>query len=175
MNKDIVSILDSIEEENDTLLKLKQTVINLRGEISTLHQIIKEQNLVIQNQEKKMDHQDKELPENINILKEMIISQRREITQMDGENETLKLLIDKFTGELEDVIISRESQYFLTDIPGIGPKIAGIMHNAGIKTINDLLNGKVETIAKKISGLGVKRLKKWRNHLINRANVIRST
>ncbi len=175
MNKDFISMLDSIEEEHDTRLKLEQTVNNLRGEISTLHQIIKEQNVLIQSQEKRMEHQDKELPENINILKEIIISQRREITQMDSENETLKLLIDKFTGELEDVISSRESQFVLTDIPGIGKKIAGILNNGGIKTINDLINSKVEIIAKDIPGVGVKRLKKWKNHLIKRTNVIRST
>ena len=172
LNKDpqenrLRSLIDKIESEIRTQGELEQSISVLRNENTTLKLTIDEQKALIKKLRQELKISSEELPENIKILKDIIVSQRREIIRKDEENEILRELLDKFTNAFENSIIDKEltkkeSKSSLTDVKGIGPKIDAKLKKAGIDTIQDLLNCDSKTIASRIKGIGVVSLNKWK-------------
>ncbi|MFX1452635.1 MAG: helix-hairpin-helix domain-containing protein, partial [Promethearchaeota archaeon] len=53
-------------------------------------------------------------------------------------------------------------EYTLDDISGIGPETVKKLIDAGINTLNDLINCNVKVKAKEIQGVGLTSLNKWK-------------
>lgn len=156
-------LIDQIESETRNQGELEQSISVLRNENTTLRLTIDEQKTLIKKLRQELEISSKELPENIKILKDIIVSQRREIIKNDEENEILRELLDKFTNAFENSIISnKESKSSLTDIQGIGPKIEAKLKKNNIHTIEDLLNCDSKATASRIKGIGEVSLNKWK-------------
>lgn len=78
MNNNIKDIIDKVEEENSSRAQLEQTIQFLKEEIKRLKFTIKEQRTIIEEQEKKILKQEK-VPDDINVLKDIIHKQRKEL------------------------------------------------------------------------------------------------
>ena len=172
MDKHLKGIIDSIEEDTRTQAELEQTISVLKNEITNLKLVIGDQKVIIERMNQELKNQTEILPENLSILKDMIVSQRRDLNQRDKEIEVMRVLLEKFTGELEAAIIAMESEYQLIDVPGIGPRNSAKLAKAGITSILQLKNCNVEELASKIDGIGPKKLSKWKKFLINRSEHI---
>jgi len=172
MNTDIRSLIDQIEEDTRTHAELEQKISLLINEITTLKLVIEDQKVIIENINRELNYQSESLPENLKILKDIIVSQRREIIKKDKDLDMMRILVEKFTGELEAAIIAKESEYQLIDVPGIGPRNSEKLVKAGITSVVHLKNCNVEELASKIEGIGLKKLKKWKNYLLERAKHI---
>ena len=170
MNANIKGQIDFIENETKTTAELEQTIILLRNEDTNLKITINKLNETIQNLKEELKNQQLKFPKNIEILKDIIVTQRRDLNEKEKELETSKILIEKFTGELEDTITHTEYEFLITDIPGIGLKTAEKLYNYGICKIKDLHYCEIDLKAKEITGLSVKKLNKWKQFLINREN-----
>ncbi len=168
MNTELKGKIDFIEKETKVISELKQKISLLKNENINGKIKINEQNETIQKLEDELKIQNMKLPKNIEILKEIIVTQRRDLNEKEKELETSKILIEKFTDNLEDVINSPELEFLLTDIPGIGLKTAEKLYNHGICKIKDLRDYKINSVAKKIPGISFKKLNKWKLFLINR-------
>ena len=84
--------------------------------------------------------------------KEKVIETGKEDIEEEGQQEE------------SDIIITKETKYKLTDVPGIGPAKEKKLNAARIYTIKDLLNCNVKIKAKEISGVGEVSLNKWRQN-----------
>ena len=89
MTPDLKNIINSVETEDKTQSELEQTIKLLKDEISKLKFTIKEQKILIQNQKAKT-HQKMEVPEDIEILKDIIITQRQELNKKDKDIDILE-------------------------------------------------------------------------------------
>ncbi len=96
MTPDLKDIINSVETQVNTQSELEQTIKLLKDEISKLKFTIKEQKILIQNQKAKTQKK-MEVPEDIEILKDIIITQRQELNKKDKD-------IDILEQKLEDII-----------------------------------------------------------------------
>jgi len=167
------NIIDAVETENKTKNELEDTVIKLRNKIKQLTDKNSEHELKIKDQEEKLSQRFRDLPENIKVLKEIIVKQRQDISEKETEIDVSRELVEKYTNQLESMIVNKETEFELTDIPGVGPVIAEKLYNAGIGSIIDLMNCNIEKVSKDITGIGIKRLKKWQEYLNNRMKKLR--
>ena len=167
------NIIDAVETENKTKNELEDTVIKLRNKIKQLTDKIDEHELKIKDQEEKLSQRFRDLPENIKVLKEIIVKQRQDISEKDKEVDISRELVEKYTNQLESMIVNKETEFELIDIPGVGPVLAEKLYNAGIGSIIDLMNCDIEKVSKDIPGIGIKRLKKWQEYLNNRMKKLR--
>ena len=156
------SLIDQIESEIRTQGELEQSISVLRNKNTTLRLTIDEQKTFIKKLRQELEISRQELPENIKILKDIIVSQRREIIRKDEENEVLRELVYKFTNAFENSITNKEPQYLLTDIKGIGQKIEAKLKKTNIHTIQDLLDCDSKATASKIKGIGEVSINKWK-------------
>ena len=172
MDDNLKGLIDSIEEDTRSQAELEQNISVLKNEITTLKLVIEDQKVIIERMNQELKNQTEILPENLSILKDIIVSQRRDINQKDKDLQMMTMLVEKFTGELEAAIIAMESEYQLIDVPGIGPRNSAKLAKAGITSILQLKNCNVEEVARKIDGIGPKKLSKWKKFLINRSEHI---
>ena len=170
MNVNLKGQIDFIENETRTAAELEQTINLLRNDNTNLKITINKLNETIQILKEEFKNHQLKFPKNIEILKDIIVSQRRDLNEKEKELATSKILIEKFTGELEDAITHTEFEFLITDVPGIGLKTAEKLYTYGICKIKDLHNCEIDLKAKEIPGISVKKLKKWKQFLINREN-----
>ncbi|UCD00435.1 MAG: HEAT repeat domain-containing protein, partial [Promethearchaeota archaeon] len=100
MSKDLKNLIDTVEKETHTEAELEKTIHSLKEEINRLEFTIKEQKILIENLKIQMEDdqiEKSELPGEIDVLKDMIISQRQELTQKDDEIDKLHEKIDELT------------------------------------------------------------------------------
>jgi len=89
MSENLKNLIDGVEEDVKTRSELEYTVESLTEEIKKLNFKIEEQEKLLQQRESGAgDNLD--VPEDIKILKEMIQTQREELTEKDNEIELLK-------------------------------------------------------------------------------------
>lgn len=100
MSRNIKDIIDKIEKEGKTRSTLEQTVEFLREELGRRSLTINEQKLLIIKLEKKRENQ-VEIPEDVQILKEMVISLRQDLIKRDKDVDILKQKNDELTSQLE--------------------------------------------------------------------------
>jgi len=112
MSEELKNLIDSIEKRNQTDAQLEKKIKILREEIKRLKFTIKEQRLIIQDQEERLKSKDN-VPEDIQILKDLVLAQRKElknkdktIEELDGENIELK---EKF-GHIKDFKEDKDSE-----------------------------------------------------------------
>ena len=89
MSKDLKGLIDDVEEDVKTRSELEYSVENLTEEIKKLNIKIEEQETMLQKRESGAGV-DFDIPDDIRILKEMIQTQREELTKKDHEIDSLK-------------------------------------------------------------------------------------
>ncbi|MFW9881390.1 MAG: HEAT repeat domain-containing protein [Candidatus Thorarchaeota archaeon] len=102
MSKDLKDLIDSIEIKEAEKSDYEQTIDDLREKINKLNFTIDEQKLLIQEQEKKLaESEELEVPGELQILKDMIITQRQDIKKKDKDIEILEEKIDELLVQLD--------------------------------------------------------------------------
>ncbi|MHA1987767.1 MAG: HEAT repeat domain-containing protein [Promethearchaeota archaeon] len=99
MSKDFKDLINSVEKDTKTHAELEATINSLTEEINRLKAIISEQNSLIHNQTGSSTLST--VPGEIDILKDLINSQRQELTKKDESIEKLHDQIDGLTIKLE--------------------------------------------------------------------------
>ncbi|MFX1502209.1 MAG: HEAT repeat domain-containing protein [Promethearchaeota archaeon] len=95
MSKDLKDQINIIEKESKTYAQLEEQIHSLKERINHQKFTIKEQKLLIENLRSQMNNEELEkvkLPSEIDILKDLITSQRKEI---DNKNSIIDRLNDK--------------------------------------------------------------------------------
>ncbi|MHA2036333.1 MAG: HEAT repeat domain-containing protein [Promethearchaeota archaeon] len=99
MSKDFKDLIDTIENETKTRAELEATINSLNEEINRLNSIINEQKMLLSNQTDSSILST--LPGEIDVLKELITSQRQELIEKDESNEKLNDQIDELKARIE--------------------------------------------------------------------------
>ena len=102
MSRDLKDLIDSIEIKEAEKSDYEQIIDDLREKINKLNFTIDEQKLLIQEQEKKLaETKELEVPGEIQILKDMIVTQRQDIKKKDKDIEILEEKIDDLLIQLD--------------------------------------------------------------------------
>ncbi len=100
MSRDIRELIDTIETKNDAYTQLERTIEELREEIQRLKFTNKEQRLLIQTLKKeKGTNTDIDFPQDLQILKELILAQRQDLANKDKKNVVFEEKIKELTSE----------------------------------------------------------------------------
>ncbi|MFX0002671.1 MAG: HEAT repeat domain-containing protein [Candidatus Hermodarchaeota archaeon] len=105
MSKDLKNLINSVEEEAKSKAELEQTIHSLKEEIKRLEFTINEQNLLIETLKSQIKDEELEqvkLPSEIKVLKDIIVSQRKELEEKDD-------LIDQLNDKIVQVGTGIES------------------------------------------------------------------
>ena len=98
MSRDLKDLIDSIEAKNDTQNELERTVDFLQEEVKRLNFTLKEQKILIGELNKKIaEGGDVDVPGDVQLLKEMIMSQRQDLIKRDKDIEILQKQIEEIT------------------------------------------------------------------------------
>ncbi|MFX1418255.1 MAG: HEAT repeat domain-containing protein [Promethearchaeota archaeon] len=92
MSKDLKDLINSVEKESQSYAELEKKVHSLKEENERLEFTVREQKLLIENLKSQMKDDDIEqtkLPSEVEVLKEIIIVQRKELTDKDNLIENL--------------------------------------------------------------------------------------
>jgi len=101
MDKDLKDLIDTVEIETKTRAQLESQIKSMKEEINRLKFTIKEQHLLIEEQGDQISFAQSDIPSEINILKEMIASQRKDLIKRDENIEKLYDKIDELTSQGE--------------------------------------------------------------------------
>jgi chromosome segregation ATPase len=96
MSKDIKDLIDSVEKETKSQAELEQIIHSLKEELDRQEFTIDEQRLLIENLKSQMKDDDLEqvnLPSEVEVLKDIIMTQRKDIEEKDS-------LIDKLNDKI---------------------------------------------------------------------------
>jgi chromosome segregation ATPase len=169
MGQDIKKLIDSIDDQYNSVAELKKVIAKLQNKNLHLRLRIKELEELVEDQRNQLAHTKQILPSDISVLKDIIHSKNEEIREKDKQIETLKKLTTKFTDDLEQTQLKQKALEFkLIDIPGIGIKTSSMLRKSGINDISDLINCDIEELARTTKGLGITRLQDWKNYLMKR-------
>ena len=102
MSKDLKDIIDTVEKETKSQAELEAIINSLNEEINKLKIIVKEQKMMINEQSGSIAMDISNIPSEVDVLKEMIISQRQELIKKDESNERLHDQIDDLVIKLEN-------------------------------------------------------------------------
>ena len=98
MSKDLKNLIDSIDSANKAHSDLETIIRYLKEEVQRLNFTIKEQKRIIQNQNAKISSfEEPAIPEDIQILKDLVITQREEIIKKDKDIEILTQTLQDVT------------------------------------------------------------------------------
>jgi chromosome segregation ATPase len=104
MSKDLKDLINSVEKESKSQAELEQIIQSLKKELNRLEFTIKDQEIYIENLKSRMKDEDlehTELPSEINLLKDIIISQRKDLEEKDNLIDKLNDKILQFNIEVE--------------------------------------------------------------------------
>ncbi|MFX1588823.1 MAG: hypothetical protein ACFFC1_11750, partial [Promethearchaeota archaeon] len=102
MSKDLKDLIDSIDSANSAHSELETIIRYLKEEVQKLNFTINEQKRIIQNQKLKLSNfESSTIPEDVEVLKELLINQREELIKKDKDIEILTQTIEDITVELE--------------------------------------------------------------------------
>ena len=109
MSKDLKDLINTVEKESQSQAELEKTIHSLKEEINRLEFTVKEQKILIENLKSQMKDEQiekSELPSEIDVLKDMVTSQRQELNQKDDEIDKLHEKIDELasTQGIEEVV-----------------------------------------------------------------------
>ena len=109
MSKDLKDLINTVEKESQSQAELEKTIHSLKEEINRLEFTVKEQKILIENLKSQMKDEQiekSELPREIDVLKDMVTSQRQELNQKDDEIDKLHEKIDELasTQGIEEVV-----------------------------------------------------------------------
>ena len=100
MDEDLKDLIDTVEVETKTRAELESLINSLKQETKSLKFTIREQHLLIEEQGDQISFAQSDLPSEINILKEMITSQRKDLGKRDNNIELLNDKIDELTTQM---------------------------------------------------------------------------
>ncbi len=100
MSRDLKDLIDALEEKNQEQTEFEVNVRDLKEEIERLKFTNKEQKRLIQEQKENLSKR-LEVPEDIQLLKDVIVSQRQEIKKKERDIEILEQ-------KLEDIEVNNE-------------------------------------------------------------------
>ncbi|MFW9973043.1 MAG: HEAT repeat domain-containing protein [Candidatus Odinarchaeota archaeon] len=114
MSKDLKDLIDTVEKDSKTQAELEQIIQSLKEEKNRLEFTVNEQKLLIENLKSQMKHEEieqAELPSEIDVLKDIILSQRKELEEKDNLIYKLndKLLITNTRHENSESFDSKEN------------------------------------------------------------------
>jgi chromosome segregation ATPase len=98
MSKDLKDLINSVEKESKSQAELEQIIHSLKEELNRLEFTVNEQKLLIENLKSQMKDDELEqakLPSEIDILKDIITAQRKELGEKDNLIDNLN---DKIIG-----------------------------------------------------------------------------
>jgi len=101
MDEDLKDLINNVEEETKTRAVLEAEINSLKEDVNRLKFTIREQHLLIEEQGDQISFAQSDLPSEINILKEMITSQRRDLGKRDNNIELLNNKIDEITNQMD--------------------------------------------------------------------------
>ena len=105
MSKDLKDLINSVEKETKSQAELEQIIHTLKEEMNRLDFTVNEQKLLIENLRSQMKDEDleqAELPSEIDVLKDIITSQRKELEEKDNIIDKLNEEILEFDTEIEN-------------------------------------------------------------------------
>ncbi len=115
--KELKDLIDTVEKETETRTELELNINALKEEINRLKLTIKDQQKQIEEQGVHPVITQIDLPGEVDILKEIIASQRKEIADRDEQLEGLNGQIDNLTTQLDQpenqVILPQENNKLL--------------------------------------------------------------
>jgi chromosome segregation ATPase len=102
MSKELKDLIDSLDSANRAHSDLETIIRYLKEEVKKLNFTIKEQKRIIQSQKAKLSNfEESTIPEDIQVLKDLVVKQREEIIKKDKDIEILTQTIEDITTELE--------------------------------------------------------------------------
>ncbi len=102
MSKDLKDLINTVEKETQSQAEIEKEIHSLKEEINRLEFTVKEQKTLIENLKSQMKDEQiekSELPSEYDVLKDMIISQRQDLSQKEDE-------IDKLHEKIEELALS---------------------------------------------------------------------
>jgi len=114
MRKKKKNSIDTVNAESVSRNELKQTNHNLKGELDVLQITINEPKLLIEDPMSFTKEVQDELPSEIQILKEIIISQREDLSSQDNKIDQLNEKLDELKVESSDSQ-GKKSQEIISD------------------------------------------------------------
>jgi len=100
MNRDLKDRIDTVEEETKSKSQLEAIINSLKEDVNRLKFTIKEQHLLIEEQGDQISFAQSDIPSEINILKEMITSQRTNLIRRDENIDKLNDKIDELSSQM---------------------------------------------------------------------------
>lgn len=123
MSRDLKDLINALEEKNEVQTDYELTFRELKEEVGRLKFTNKEQKILIQEQKEKLSKK-LEVPEDIQLLKDVIVSQRQEIRKKEKDIEILEQKLQDLeinsefpnnSGENEDLINAQKLIIQLTE------------------------------------------------------------
>ncbi|MBN1214136.1 MAG: HEAT repeat domain-containing protein [Candidatus Lokiarchaeota archaeon] len=112
MDQNIKDLIDIAEEKNKIQAQYELTISSLKEEINRLKNTIKEQKILIETEKTRNSIKQEEIPSDIKILKDLILSQREELTQKEKDILFLQEQIEKQDSKfLDENNISTKAAY----------------------------------------------------------------
>lgn len=105
MSRDLKDMINTVEKNSKSQAELEQKIQSMKEEVNRMNFTIKEQKLLIENLRSQMKDEEiekAELPSEIDILKDMITSQRQELNEKEIEIEKLNVTFDELTAFIEN-------------------------------------------------------------------------
>ncbi len=105
MSKDLKDLINSVEKESKSQAELEQIIHSLKEELNRLEFTVNEQKLLIENLKSQMKDEELEqvqLPSEIDVLKDIIISQRKDLEEKNNNIDNLNDRILKFDTQIEN-------------------------------------------------------------------------
>jgi len=104
MSKDLKDLINSVEKETQSHAELEKTIHSLKEEIDRLEFTVQEQKLLIENLRNQMKDEEIEqakLPSEMDVLKDIIMSQRKELGDRDNLIDSLNDKMFELSSGLE--------------------------------------------------------------------------
>ena len=109
MSRDLKDLIDALEEKNQTQIDYEVNVRDLKEEIERLKFTVNEQKLLIQGQKEKLSKKPV-VPEDIQLLKDVTVSQRQEIKKKEKDIEILEQKLKELEENSDISNISEENE-----------------------------------------------------------------
>jgi len=109
MSRDLKDLINALEEKNQAQTNYEISVRELKEEIERLKFTNKEQQILIQEQKEKLAKR-LEVPEDIQLLKDVIVSQRQEIKKREKDIEILEQKLEELEENYKGSSISEENE-----------------------------------------------------------------
>ncbi len=114
MSKELKDLINSVEKETKSQAELEQIIQSLKEELNRLEFTVNEQKLLIENLQDQMKDDELEqvkLPSEIELLKDIIITQRKELGEKDNLIDNLNNKIMDFDTKFEGSEIKDTREY----------------------------------------------------------------